>query len=178
VLLLRACLGDLPRRLRLVLELRTGIGVSRALSLEATARYLHVKVSAVSRLEKRALRVLLRTARTHACGAALRDSAGLLILGGAVPAAGNGGTAIGDVKAARYAKAALTTSPGAGPKQASSGGGNALGISRPPTAGDTLAAVAVVLAGMLLIAVLFAEELGLGPRYRRWQSRLLRRRPR
>jgi Sigma-70, region 4 len=177
VLLLRACLGDLPRRLRLVLELRTGIGISRALSLEATARYLHVEVGAVSRLEKRALRVLLRTARTHACGASLRNSAGLLILGGgAAPAAGSGGTAVGGVKAARYAKAALTGSPGAGPKQAASGGGDALGISRPPTAGDTMAAVAVVLAGMLLIAVLFAEELGLGPRYRRWQSRLLRRR--
>jgi hypothetical protein len=178
VLLLRACLGDLPRRLRLVLELRTGINMSRALSPGATARYLHVKVRDIATLEKRALRVLRRTARTHACGAALRDSAGLLILGGgAVPAAGNGVTAIGGVKAARYAKTALPTSPGAGPKQASTGG-DALGISRPPNPGDTLVAVAVVLAGMLLIAVLFAEELGLGPRYRRWQSRLLHRRPR
>jgi Sigma-70, region 4 len=179
VLLLGACLGDLPRRLRLVLELRTGINVTRALSPEATARYLHVKLSSVSRLEKRALKVLRRTARTHACGAAIRDSGGLLILaGGAVPAGGAGGTAAGGVKAARYTKGALTASPGTGPKQASTGGGNALGISRPPAAGDALLAIGVVLAGGLLIAVLFAEELGLGPRYRRWQSRLLRRRSR
>jgi hypothetical protein len=102
----------------------------------------------------------------------------LLILSGAVPAPGNGGTATGGVKAARYTKAALTTSPGTGPKKAATGGGNALGISRPPATGGVLLAIGVVLAGMLLIAVLFAEELGLGPRYRRWQSRLLRRPPR
>ena len=42
VLRLHACLGDLPMRLRLALELRAGLNVPRALSTNAVAARLHL----------------------------------------------------------------------------------------------------------------------------------------
>jgi hypothetical protein len=171
---LAGCLGDLPERLRLVLELRTGLGVPHVLSRSAAARYLHVPVRQVAHLERRALRLLRLTARTHDCRptSVQLTSLGIAVGPGGEPGEG-GAQAVGGVMAARYAKLA---SPRGDRPASAQGGSNSLGIGV-ARAGDVLLAILLVLAGMLVIAVLFAEELGLAPRYRRWQERRMRRPP-
>jgi hypothetical protein len=174
---LAGCLGDLPKQLRLVLELRTGLGRSHALSPRAAARYLHLPVRQVVRLERRAVRLLRLTARKHACGPSPAQMASLgipaaVLAGGQPP---SGAQAIGGVKAARYTK--LPSTPGSRTGGAL-GATNSLGISRAPGASNLLLATLLVLAGMIVIAALFAEELGVSPRYRRWQARHTRRPPR
>jgi hypothetical protein len=163
-----------------VLELRTGIDAPRALGAAATARYLHIKLSAIARLEKRALRLLQRAASAHGCGPAARRSSGAFILGAAGPAGGLGlgGAAFGGVEAARYGRPPLTAPSDIGGKHSATGAGNSLGIAVPSSAEDPLLAVLIGLGGMLLIAVLVAGELGLGAQYRRRQHRWGRRPPR
>jgi hypothetical protein len=172
---LQGCLTSLPDRLRLVLQLRTGIGVGRPYSRVAVAGYLRMKPEQVSRLERTALRLLRRTAHTQSCVGAPPSLAGLLAPGAGGPAAG-GPAAAGAVKAARYAKAPALS--GLGVKPTSPSGESALGLSPSPAARNVLLAVGLVLSGMLLIGVLFAEELGLGPHFRRWRHRWIRRPPR
>ncbi len=169
---LAVCLGVLPDRLRLVLQLRTGIGVRRAMAPGALARYLHVKVRDISPLEKRALHLLRLKARTHACAASATPTQPIAFVIGAGLEEGapwNGG-AFGGVEAARYAQPVPQGRPGPEERQGL-GGTNSLGISRPSAAEGVLRALVLVLVGMLLIGVLFADELGLGPRLRYWQSR-------
>jgi hypothetical protein len=47
----------------------------------------------------------------------------------------------------------------------------------PPPAGGPVPAILIALAGALLVGLLFADELGLGPRHAQWRSRWLRRLP-
>jgi hypothetical protein len=174
---LQGCLTSLPDHLRLVLQLRTGIGLAHPFSRAAVARYLRIKPIQVSRLEGKALRLLRGTARTHSCvGAAPSIATLLLTTGPGGPAAGSP-TATGAVKAARYAKSAAQLS-GLQVKPSSQGGESSLGLSPSPAAGNVLLALALVLSGMLLVGLLFAEELGLGSHYRRWRHRWVRRPPR
>jgi hypothetical protein len=173
---LQGCLSSLPDRLRLVLQLRTGIGVPSAYSRAAVARYLKIKPKQVSQLERTALRRLRLTAHTHSCLGAAPSLTSLLVPGGSGPASG-AAAASGAVKAARYVKTPAQLS-GLHAKPSSPGGESALGLSPSPAARNVLLAVTLVLAGMLLIGVLFAEELGLGPQFRRWHQRWLRRPPR
>jgi hypothetical protein len=172
---LQGCLTSLPDRLRLVLQLRTGIGVGRPYSRVAVAGYLRMKPKQVSRLERKALRLLRRTAHTQSCVGTPPSLAALLAPGAGGPAAGTPAAA-GAVKAARYAKAPALS--GLQVKPSSPSGESALGLSPSPAARNVLLAVGLVLSGMLLIGVLFAEELGLGPHFRRWRHRWIRRPPR
>jgi hypothetical protein len=174
---MQGCLGSLADRPRLVLQLRTGIGVPHAFSRAAVARYLRSTPTEISRLERSALRRLRLTAHTQSCTGAAPSLANLLLPGvGAGPGPG-AAAASGAVKAARYAKSPLQLS-GLRSKPSSSGGESALGLSVSPAARNVLLAVVLSLSGMLLIGVLFAEELGLGPQFRRWRHRWLRRPPR
>ena len=170
------CLGVLPDRLRLVLQLRTGIGVRRALGPAALARYLHVNLKDISPMEKRAIHLLRLKARAHACAASATpiQPIAFIIGAGLGEAAPGSGGAMGGVDAARYAQPAPQGRPGPEDGQGI-GGTNALGISRPSAGAGALRALVLALVGMLLIAVLFADELALGPRFRLWQSRWRRR---
>jgi hypothetical protein len=173
---LAGCMSSLPKRFRLVLELSTGIGAKHALGPAALARRLHVTVRRVRRLQRRALLMLVRTARTHSC-AGSTTAGDLIALEGSLTASEGGPPgALGGVEAARYAKPAAKGGAAPAGTQAP-GGASSLGITRTPGAGNALLAIAVILTGMLLIALLFAEELGLGPHIRRLRSRWLRRPP-
>jgi hypothetical protein len=173
---LAGCMSSLPKHLRIVLELSTGIGARHALGTGALARRLHLTLPRLRRLQRRALLALVRTARTHSC--ARSSTAGDLITleGGLSASEGEPPAALGGVEAARYAKPA--TQGGGGPGTQAPGGTTSLGLSRAPTAGNTLLAIAVIVTGTLSIALLFAEELGLRPHIRRLRSRWLRRPPR
>jgi hypothetical protein len=169
---LKACLGNLPDRLRLVLELATGINAPRALSSAELAHYLHVRVGRIPRLEKQALGRLRVTARTQTCGGATQTLPGLLAPSMFGPAVGNDGSAASGVEAVRYSK-----SPREPVKQASPRGNLLLGIDIAyPASGATLI-VLLVLAGLLSIGLLFADQLGIGPRHQEWRSRWMRRPP-
>jgi hypothetical protein len=176
---LAGCLGNLPDRLRLVLQLRAGIGIPRALSAAAVAKRLHLGVRQVLRLQRQGLRRLRTSARTRGCArataAGARSAALVLDAGSAAGKHGGASIAAGGVEAARYAKPAT---PGPAGENASPGGASALGISRPSAAGNTLLVLAIVLTGALLVAIAFAEELGLGTRYRQWRAQWGRRPPR
>jgi hypothetical protein len=175
---LAGCLSGLPDRLRLLLEMRGGIGMSRPLSLADTSRQLHVSLRQARRMQKRALRLLMRTARSRGCGAPAGIAAiGIANLGdAALAAAAQPFGALGGVLAAHYSQQPSGIAPTPGATQRGIGAPNALGVS--PTSGSgggPLLVVGIVLAGMVLIAILFAEELGLGPHFRRARVRWLRR---
>jgi hypothetical protein len=177
---LAGCLTNLPERLRLVLEMRAGFGTGRPLSLAAVSRELHVTLRQARRMQKRALRMLMRTARSQGCGSASGSATRYIAALGAAALAGTAqpfGGAAGGVLAAHYSK---SPAGGNGPEatQAAVGGTNGLGLSRTAGGNSALLAVAIVVTGMVLIAILFAEELGLGPPFRRLRARWLRRPPR
>jgi hypothetical protein len=174
---LEGCLGNLPDQLRLALELSTGVDAPRALSPAAVAEYLHIRVGEISRLEKQALRRLRLTARTHTCGGATRTLSGLLVPSIFGPGVGKDGSAAGGVEALRYAKALSRERSGPRVKQASPGGNHFPGINIPPVADDAVLVIVILLAGSLLIGLVFADGLGLGPRHRQWRSRWMRRPP-
>jgi hypothetical protein len=178
VRLLAGCLSNLPERLRLVLEMRAGILTGRPLTLVAVSHRLHVSVRQARRMQRRALKTLLRTARSQGCGTATGTATRFIAgLGtAALTAAAQPFGAAGGVLAARYSKPASQGAPEA--RQGGVGGQNALGLSHPGGPGDALTAIGLVLAGTLLIAILFAEELGLEPHFRRLRARWLRRPPR
>jgi hypothetical protein len=168
------CLSDLPDRPRLVLELSAGIGTGRSLTLAGLARRLNVTVAQARQLQRRALRRLILAARTHACVSAsgtstgqIADLAATVISADLTPFGAAGG-----VLAARYSKS--PTQVGAAtqtPPDTTEG----LALIRTPGGNGTLNAVAIALTGMLLLGVLFAEELAVGPRVRRARARWLRR---
>src|SRR5205823_4555867 len=161
---LAGCLTGMPEQLRLVLEMRAGIGLDRPLGLGAVARALHVSVKDARRLQRRALRLLIRTARTRGCPATAASAATVASAGGAFgvtwPDAGQllGGIplqAVGGVLAAHYSQSAA-----AGP-EATQGPGSAeqLGVGSTDGGAGTLLVIAIILAGAVLIGGLFAEEL-------------------
>jgi hypothetical protein len=180
VKLLQSCLSDLPNRLRLVLELRTGLHVPHALSPSALAGYLHIAAGRISHLERRALRRLRQTARTHSCGASSQQpaaggSGGPLSGFGFSRGSGPAGGALGGVKAVHYTKEA------SGQRHGKSGGGdssigNILGTDISPNANDSLSTALMILAAMLVIGGMFADALGMGPRHPEWRRRWMHRR--
>ena len=180
---LKQCLSYLPAALQLALELRTGVDAPpatsparKALSPARAATYLHLSTARFSRLEKRALRLLRLADATHACDVTTEaSSSGLVVFssfespGGIVPP-GTGG-----VDAARYASTPLSaasglTVPEAGPSESP--------LARAASTG--LLWLGSILA-VLGIALVVADGLGLGPRYRwgphEWARRLLHWRP-
>jgi hypothetical protein len=174
---LQGCLSQLPEKLRLTLQLRTGLGVPRALAPKALAARLHVKVSQVAGLETQALREL-RAAGAQGCGEA--DGYGSAGTGyGSLAfvdfgASGGIGGPMGAVDAARY-----TLKPSGGSFSHLGSGnsllGSALGADIPPAASDAILTLLLILAGALAISLLVATEAGRGPSYRRLRERLSRR---
>jgi DNA-binding CsgD family transcriptional regulator len=163
---LHACLGNLPGQLRVVLELATGVNAPRALSSAEIAHYLHIRVGQVSRLEKRALRQLRRTARTHACSGARRATPGLLVFSGFGGVLGYG-VATGGVEAARYSKAPSSNPRGLPSNGAAPSVDSLLGINAPPAVDDGWLIILLVLGGVLSIGFLFADK----ERRSRWLRR-------
>jgi hypothetical protein len=174
---LAGCLSDLPERPRIVLELSAGIGTGRPLTLAAVSRRLNVTIAQARRLQKGALRRLIATARTHACASAsgtasgqLADLARTVMSADLTPFGAAGG-----VLAARYSKSPAQQVDGLVATQAPPDTTDGLALIRTPGGNETLNAIAIALAGMLLLGVLFAEELAVGPRVRRVRARWLRR---
>jgi Sigma-70, region 4 len=167
---LQGCLGNLPTRLRLVLELRTGVGAPHALDPAAVAKRLGIPVRQVSRLERQALGALRRTALTHSCEPPVSQAPSSLLTFGFGIAVVGGGRAAGGVEAARYAQSPALESAGSSAKPASPSD-LSLGVSISPTHGASVPAVASVLAGALLVALLCADQLGFGPRHAGWRRR-------
>jgi hypothetical protein len=172
------CLGNLPPELRRVLELRAGVGAPYALGPRAAAQYLHLTVRRLHALERRALRRLRLTAATTGCERPESAPVSLPGLSGFEPLLGGGGEAnagaVGEVQAAHYSKPATRKGAGAHGGR-TSGGDSLLGINVPPESGEAMQIAMLSLGGMVLLTLLFARRLELGPRYRRLRSRLLRR---
>jgi hypothetical protein len=166
---LAGCLASLPERLRLVLELRTGVAVRRALGPKAVAAFVHVPVKQVAPLELSGLRQLRANAGTNAC-AAPASSAPVMVLASYFETPSEGSAASGGVAGARYSKSPTRTGLPASPS--SQGGGSLLGLSL-PHAGSLLLWILTALVGATLLAFLFADGLGTGPRHRHWRARWL-----
>jgi len=174
---LEGCLGTLPDRLRLLLELSTGIDTKRALSPASVAALLHVRVGQIPRLERQALLGLRRAARADACGGGARTRSGLPALIGFGAPFGSS-VASGGVEGVRYAKSPSRAPRGLGGKQSSPSSDTLLGINAPPAASEAWLVILVVLPGLLLLAFLFADQLGFGPRHWKWWPPWMRRPPR
>jgi hypothetical protein len=174
---LAGCLSDLPERLRLVLELGAGTATGRPLTLAAVSRRLNLTVAQARQLQRRALRRLILTARTHACASASGTSTGQITdLAAAVMSADlTPFGAAGGVLAARYSKRPGSEVDGLAATQTPAESASGLGPIRAPGGSGTLNAVAIALAGMLLLGALFAKELAIGPRVRHLRARWLRR---
>jgi hypothetical protein len=129
----------------------------------------------VTRMERRALRLLRSAARTNACGrVAEAEEAGFLAFAGFGPL-GHIEGATGEVEAARYASRAAHRSSGAG-RAATRGHSLLDGIKVPPEAGQAMAIMMIALASLLVVGVLFGDR-QLGPRFHEWRSRWIRRPP-
>jgi hypothetical protein len=174
---LQGCLGALPRQMRLVLQLRAGIGGARALTPAGAARALHISVARALRLERRALRRLNLAARAGGCGRTLESSPAVSTISDFGPIASGSEAASGGVSAARYVNQPTPTRVPATRKHGVTGGRDLLGAKVPPEAGQALQVALIVLAGILLAGVLFAKELQLAARYRNWLSRLMHKPP-
>jgi hypothetical protein len=171
---LEGCLKYLPDNLRRVLELITGLNAPIALSPEAVAEQLHVTMRGVSRLERRALRRLRLTARTHTCGAATSRPTDPLALSGLVVLVGEESGPAGGVEAARYA----TSESGGLPANAPSHGGDSLlGINNPPLEGAGLLLILALVGGVLFIGLLFADDLWPWAIHHEWRSRWIHHHP-
>jgi Sigma-70, region 4 len=174
---LAGCLGNLPDRLRLVLQLRAGVNVPSPRSPRAVAKYLHISVGEVTQLEKRALRQLRQTARTNICGRATQTASGPLAFSGFGSTLGEDGGATGGVKGARYTKLLSRERSRPGVKHSSPSTAPLLWINIPPVASDAMLVILIVLALVLLVSFVLADAAGLGPRHRQWRSRWMRRPP-
>jgi hypothetical protein len=162
-----------------VLELRTGVNAARALGPAAVAGYLDLRVGEIFRLEKQGLRRLRLMARSHTCGRTTATLSGLIVLTGFGGAVGNDGNAAGGVEAVRYAKSPAREHSDSPVKKASPSWPSELASNIPPVAGSAWLPVVMVLAGMLLIGLLFRfdDELGFWARQLRWRLRSMRRPP-
>jgi hypothetical protein len=176
---LQGCLGNLPSQLRLVLELRAGVNAPRALGRAAVAKDLRVSVREVPQLEKRALRRLRLTARSHSCARDTRAPSALLVFTDFGPALGGDGGAAGGVDAVGYTKSPSRERSAPTVKRASPSGDPLLGIKLPAAAGGAIPVIFIVLAGLLLLGFVYAaDELGLGPRHAEWRDRWMHLPPR
>jgi hypothetical protein len=183
VLPLRGCLGALPERLRLALELGSGVGAGRAFAPADVAQLLHVEVARVEPLQREGLSRLRARARASGCSAQAASLADAL--GGFAFALADGVAASwvtpraaeGEVAGAQVAKAPASAHRGRRGDRAGSGGQDLLGLELPPESGQALEVALIAVAAMLLLGLLFANELELGSRWRGWLWRL-RHRPR
>ncbi|MCW3026241.1 MAG: hypothetical protein JWM29_1673, partial [Solirubrobacterales bacterium] len=174
----QACLGNLPERLRLALELATGIDVPSALSPAAVAEALHVTARELPRLQRQGLKRLLIEARAHTCvaaGAAAQPS-DLLMLSTLAPPMGGEGGPIGGVEAARYAQSPSPLPEGVQAGHSPSGSA-VLGISAPAAAGGALLLIALILAGLLAVGLLSADGIAPWELRRKWRSRWIHHHP-
>ncbi len=169
---LRGCLGALPARVRLVLELRSGVSASHALSVAEAADYLNVGARRIAGLERRGLRLLRARAHTQRC----ETSATAVIMSApvyssAVPAElaaianeSSGGTAAGGVQGFNATRSPLGAA-GASERQL-------IEAAARPAADRPIVIALAILAGMLALALVTADSLGLGPRHAPWRGRL------
>jgi hypothetical protein len=168
---LEGCLRYLPENLRRVLELIAGVNAPIALSPEAVSEQLHLTMRRVSRLERLALQRLRLTARTHTCAVATPGSTDPLGFSGLAILVGEEGGPAGGVKAARYATSAASRPEAATPSQ---GGDSLLGIGHPSL---ERVALLLLLAGALLIGLLFADGSWPSALHYEWRSRRIHRHP-
>jgi hypothetical protein len=165
-------LSSLSDQLRLALQLGSGVGVPQALSSAAIAQTLRVDVARVAILQHEGLRQLRLTARANGCVGAAPTSFAGGPFGGLAPAFTSEQAAIGEagsgVAATREAKAPTPQSARRGGAHPTAGGNDLLGLPVPPEAGEAMQVALIALAGMLLLAVLFANEFQLGARAREW----------
>ena len=170
---LQGCLSALPPRSRLALRLRTGLGLPRPLEPPAAAARLHLGTARFARLERRALRELRLTARTHSCARASTAVAGLLVFiaqFGDAQAGPRGG-----VEAVRYA--AEPSPPRAVLPPPPSSRVGPLGADVSPLAGGVMLALLLLLGSSLVVGLVLADNAGLGPRHAAWRRRIINRIP-
>jgi hypothetical protein len=168
---LRGCLGALPERSRLALELRTGLAGPQALAPKSAAERLHMGIARFSRLERRAIRELRVTASTHGCAVAPQVLGGLV--GFLQAAFGDEAQPAGGVEAVRYT--ANPSPPVAIP--GTSTRGSVLGDDISPAAGDAILALIALLLAAVTVAVVVADSAGQGPRHPQWRQRVIDRLP-
>jgi hypothetical protein len=165
-------LSSLSDQLRLALQLGSGVGVPQALLPAAIAQTLRVDVARVAVLQREGLRQLRLTARASGCVGAAPTPFAAEPFGGLAPAftseQGASGEAGSGVAATREAKAPTPQRARRGGAHPAAGGNDLLGLPVPPEAGQAMQVALIALAGMLLLALLFANELQLGARARQW----------
>jgi hypothetical protein len=183
VLPLRGCLGALPEQLRLALELGSGVGAARAFSPAEVAQLLRVEVARVEPLQREGLGQLRARARASGCSAQAASLADPLGGFAFAPADGEAASwlapraAEGGVAGAQEANAPASAHRGRGGDRGGSGGQDLLGLELPPEAGQALLVALIAAAAMLLLALLFANELQPVSRWRAWLWRLRHRPP-
>jgi hypothetical protein len=165
-------LSSLSDQLRLALQLGSGVGVPHALLPAAIAQTLRVDVARIPVLQREGLRQLRLNARASGCVGAPPTPFAAEPFGGLAPAftseQGASGEAGSGVAATREAKAPTPQSARRARAHPAAGGNDLLGLPVPPEAGQAMQVVLIALAGMLLLALLFANELQLGERARQW----------
>ena len=157
-----ACLPLLPARMRTVLRLRTGVGDRHPFSARAVARKLHVSRRRLAILEVRSLRRLVTAARTSGCSRPALAPASRFVSVAYLSIVGPGSLVpAGGVAGGLYLKAPAGPGPESVPP-AEAIPGSALPV-RPASSGRLVweAGLAALL-GVLLVAYLVRDEMGLG----------------
>jgi hypothetical protein len=96
------------------------------------------------------------------------------LAGGGDPGTGGKARSNGRTDGAGYGQGPRYTRSGSPGTTASPSGDPLLAINFPPLPGNPLAVLLSVLAGLLLIGLVSADGLGLGPRHREWRRRWVR----
>ena len=165
----QGCLSDLPATQRELLELRTGLGGSRALSPRTAASRLHLAPARFTRLERQAVRELSDAASLHACS---RMSEGVARVASFIGAGfGNGqGSATGGVEAVSYSSPAPKP---LGTRRSTIGA--ILGADIPAVASDLILVLLLLTVAGLTIGLVLADAAGQGPRHEQWRQRVANR---
>ena len=172
---LHACLDGLPQRLRLLLELRTGVGRPVAsLSAKGAARVLHVSAARVVHMQGRALTRLRVLARSGGCGEARQAAQPASLSVFAVPFGSEPGG--GDPAAQQgRPRSAPKTRRLAHASSHSRKGDSLAGVQLPRGGKEVLMLVALILIVAVLGMVLFTDRLEIVWRYRQVRFRRARR---
>jgi DNA-directed RNA polymerase specialized sigma24 family protein len=163
----KGCLGDLPGVQRELLELRTGIGLSRPLSPSAAAARLHLSRRRFRSLEKRAVLGLSEAANSHGCAQTVESGTGSTAFV-STTLSGSQPVATGGVAAARYSKP-----PPRSPQQTTVG--RILGTGITPLASHLILILLALLVGASTVALVLADAAGQGPRHEQWRQRVINR---
>jgi hypothetical protein len=170
---LQGCLRYLPERPRVALQLRTGLGVPRALGPDAVAARLHVGIARFTRLERRAIRELRSSARTHSCAQVSELLAGVMAFIGVGFGSGEAGPTSG-VKAVSFSfkpSRAHSTIPN------HSSHGGLFGAAIPEAASDVILVLLLLFGAGVAVSVVVADNAGQGPRHWQWRRRVINRLP-